>query len=92
MCDPFQSPYKRAQLSNNQKFSCAFLESRCSTPVGDEKTIGLVFQDPIGRRVGGYDGHIAAAVHEVAQDVVLGAAVDGHDPEASSRPDSSGNT
>ena len=55
---------------------------RVAGAVGDEQAVGAVLQDLLGGRVRRQDGHLHAALGEVAEDVVLGAAVERDDVQA----------
>mmetsp|Transcript_53303 Transcript_53303/g.125259 ORF Transcript_53303/g.125259 Transcript_53303/m.125259 type:complete len:315 (-) Transcript_53303:5901-6845(-) len=54
---------------------------RVTRAVGQEHAIRLQPEDFAGRRLGGHDGHLAAALGQHAQDVVLDPEVVGHDVE-----------
>jgi hypothetical protein len=50
--------------------------------VGDEEAVGAMLHDFFGGDIGGEDGDLHAALAEVAEDVVLGAAIEGDDVQA----------
>src|SRR5947207_1295140 len=55
---------------------------RIAGAVGDEEAVGAMLHNFFGGDIGGEDGNLDAALAEVAEDVVLGAAIEGDDVQA----------
>ena len=61
----------------DRRHAVAGRRRRIARAVGQEHAVGLVAQDVLGRGGGRHDRDLAAGVGEAAQDVALGAVVDG---------------